>query len=114
MAEEEEVAAEMWKLGHLSTVRRSGASREAIPGLHGRSHSVAVLEQACAALASLVRMEYPVRYTLSEIAATWGEGISPEQLAALSEVDGLAVETRFEVGDDLLEPLQVEGSDVAD
>lgn len=40
-------------------------------------------ERACSALASLVRAEYPTGLTLAEIALTWGEGISPEQIDAL-------------------------------
>ena len=46
-----------------------------------------LLERACAALASMVRQEYPESYSLAEIAATWGEGITPEQIEALQLLD---------------------------
>ncbi len=47
-----------------------------------------VLARACKALASLVRSEYGDRHSLACIAETWGEGISPVQLAALHELEG--------------------------
>jgi hypothetical protein len=40
------------------------------------------LERACAALAVLVREEYPDK-PLAEIARIWGSGITPEQIEAL-------------------------------
>ena len=45
------------------------------------------LERACKALASLVRVEFGDRYTLAEIADTWGEGILPEHVDALRELE---------------------------
>lgn len=43
-----------------------------------------VLERACAALAALVREEYPDGHTLAEIADIWGIGVvTPEQVDAL-------------------------------
>jgi hypothetical protein len=46
-----------------------------------------ILERACAALAALVRQEYPDTYSLAEIAETWGEGVTPEQVDALRVLD---------------------------
>jgi hypothetical protein len=42
-----------------------------------------LLERACAALASLVRQEFPSDLSLAEIADTWGENLSVEQIEAL-------------------------------
>jgi hypothetical protein len=44
------------------------------------------LELALGALIPLVRQEYPV-LPLAEIAATWGEGATPQAVAALARVD---------------------------
>lgn len=57
--------------------------------LHDQYHaSGRSLEAACAALASLVRQEYPDGYSLAEIASTWGDGtITPEQIEALRELE---------------------------
>ncbi len=41
------------------------------------------MERACAGLAILVRGEYPPDLTLAEIAQTWGDGVSQEQIEAL-------------------------------
>ena len=70
-----------------------------------------LLERACAALATLVRQEYPDAYTLAEIAETWGEGITPEQVTALAE---LGAEPLGEFGDDLVERVDVKAPDVRD
>jgi hypothetical protein len=58
------------------------------PSDHLRSESErpelgGTLEQACRALASLVRMEYPSHLTLADVAQRWGEGITPDQVKAL-------------------------------
>ena len=42
-----------------------------------------MLEAGYRALAGLVRAEYPDRLTLAAIAATWGDGITDEQVDAL-------------------------------
>jgi hypothetical protein len=47
-------------------------------------------ERAADALASLVRAEYPLHYSLAEIAETWGEGVSPEQIDALRRLENQA------------------------
>lgn len=57
-----------------------------------RANRLATLERACAALATLVRKEYPDRCSLAEIAETWGEGITPEQVEALRVLDGEFIE----------------------
>jgi hypothetical protein len=51
-------------------------------------NSSVLLERACAALAVLVRVEYPSDRSLAEIATTWGEGISEEQIEALKWFEG--------------------------
>jgi hypothetical protein len=45
------------------------------------------LEAAYQALAQLVRDEYREGYTLAEIADTWGNGITPEQVEALRAIE---------------------------
>src|SRR5947199_5257765 len=45
-----------------------------------------LLERACAALTQLVRQEFP-DVSLADIAATWGESISDEQIEALRQLD---------------------------
>lgn len=40
-------------------------------------------ERACSALTALVRVEFGQKYSLVEIAETWGEGITAEQIEAL-------------------------------
>jgi len=42
---------------------------------------------ALSALASLVRREFPPGYTLAEIAATWGDGATPEAIEALRRLE---------------------------
>ena len=42
-----------------------------------------LLERACAALADLVRQDYPDHKSLAEIAFLWGTNLSEEQVAAL-------------------------------
>lgn len=42
---------------------------------------------ALSALVKLVRQEYPERLPLVEIAATWGDGISEQEIAALAILD---------------------------
>lgn len=44
------------------------------------------LARACVVLAELVRAEYPVR-SLREIAQTWAEHATSDDLAALAEID---------------------------
>jgi hypothetical protein len=39
------------------------------------------------ALTDLVRREYPAGLSLSEIAATWGDGITPEQVRAIRRLE---------------------------
>jgi hypothetical protein len=51
------------------------------------------LRLAAEALAALVRNEYPSEYTLTEIASTWGEGISDEQIEGLRRTESL-IDTR--------------------
>jgi hypothetical protein len=46
------------------------------------------LELALGALIPLVRQEYPDR-PLAEIAATWGEGATPQAVEALARVDSM-------------------------
>jgi hypothetical protein len=57
----------------------------------------------------LVRTEYGDKYSLAEIAETWGEGISEEQVEALR-----SLEMGFELFDDLLERREVELPQVGD
>jgi hypothetical protein len=70
-------------------------------------------ERGFAALASLVRQEFGERYNLVEIATTWGEQVTPEEIEALRELE------RFgEAGDKLIdnptERRDVESPDVGD
>lgn len=46
-----------------------------------------MLERALDALVQLVRQEYPQHLSLEEIAQTWGERLSPEQIEALGYVE---------------------------
>jgi hypothetical protein len=51
---------------------------------------VLTLERAVDALASLVKQEYPERYSLVEIAEIWGGNLSPEQVEALRYLENSA------------------------
>lgn len=57
-----------------------------------RSGRTRQLELAVAALAALVREEYPSDLSLAEIARRWGHGLTTEHLAALAALD---TEMRF-------------------
>ena len=61
-----------------------------------RASLVIPLERACAALASLVRSEYGERYTLDEIAELWGEGITPDEVAALRVLEDGSLRESFD------------------
>jgi hypothetical protein len=60
-------------------------NRSSFKRLRPASESKARL--ACAALASLVRQEYPEGRTLPEIAKRWGTKISDDQIEALAWLD---------------------------
>ena len=71
---------------HPSSVAASaGTGRVAYLG--GFDETSALLASACSALAAIVRAEYGDRYSLTEIAATWGEGIPAGEIAALEVVE---------------------------
>jgi hypothetical protein len=66
-------------------------------------HGKATREECVLALevlARLVRDEYGDRYTLVEVAGTWGEGVTPEQLKALAHLAPLLGEPSGEGVDD--------------
>lgn len=73
-----------------------------------------LLERACAALAMLVRVEFGDRYSLSYIADTWGEGITPEQLAALRQLEDESFETSLKLFNDSAKGAQIEASENGD
>jgi hypothetical protein len=66
-----------------------------------------LLERACAALSSLVRAEYGEKYTLAEIAETWGEGITPEQVEALRLLEDGSAEPGLELVHNPVQRVQV-------
>lgn len=57
---------------------------------------VLMLERAFAVLADLVRAEYPEDLTLAEIAATWGDQVSGEQIQALAYLEGAGAGVRYD------------------
>jgi hypothetical protein len=55
---------------------------------HGeQAQELADLRLAHAALTKLVMAEYPENYSLAEIGYTWGEGLPPEEIAALKRLE---------------------------
>lgn len=78
--------------------------------------TVAEWEAAFAALATLVRDEYPEGYSLAEIAERWGSSleISPEQIAALRSLESLAPEVLDRVVQETSKGANVESAEVGD
>lgn len=74
-----------------------------------------LLERACSALASLVRVEYGDKYPLSYIADIWGGGgITPEQLAALRQLEEESPEAGLELFDNPAKSHDIERPEVGD
>ncbi len=85
------------------------------PDRTATSRHFIVLERACAALASLVRSEFGEQYTLAQIAETWGEGITPEQVSALRSLDdGSLFEAFDELFDHGVKRFEIDASQVGD
>jgi hypothetical protein len=62
-----------------------------------------------------VRAEFGDGYSLSHIAATWGDDVSAEELAALRELEALwLAESVGELGDEPVEGFDVDSSKVGD
>jgi hypothetical protein len=72
------------------------------------------MKLACMALASVVRAEYGPRYTLAEIANTWGECVTTEQVDALRQLEGSVAKPADELFGESAQGIEVQATEVPD